>query len=89
MPRKRYGPDNTNTRRNLDSIKGWNNAQNRYQNLKQDRANKRVKTPTSSMFYYAAGEARKIERSGGGTIKATTMVSKTGGSRRKSPGFGL
>lgn len=89
MPKRRYGPDNSKTRRSLDSVKGWNNSAIRYQNLKQDKANKRVKTPTSSLFYYAAGEARKIQRSGGGTVKASTMVAKTGGSRRKSPGFGL
>ena len=79
MPKKLYGPDNSATRRSLDKTSGWNNNTNRAYNLAMDGTNKRVKKATSSLFYYASGEARKIvNNTTGQTVKASTLVGKTG-----------
>lgn len=82
MPQRTWGRDNSSTRKNLDKTSGWNTGRTRYGNLMQDKANKRVKKPTSSLFYYADGEARKITSSSGNEVKAKTVVNRTGGGRR-------
>lgn len=74
---KHYGERDARKRRSMDKVGALNSASNRYINLKQDKANPRVKKPTSSLFYYADGEARRIKNNNTGkTIKATTFSAK-------------
>ncbi len=78
MPQRTWGRDNSSTRKNLDKTSGWNSGRVRAGNLMQDKANKRVKKPTSSLFYYAGGEARKIYSSSGNVVTAKTAMNSTG-----------
>lgn len=66
---------------------GWNTALNRSANLSHDLKSNRVKHPTTSLFYYASGEARKIRNNDtGNLVSVKTLQGKTGGmSSRKNP----
>lgn len=59
---------------------GWNNSIVQSGNYAQDLKNKRVKTATTSLFYYAAGEPRKITNNRtGNRISIKTLQGKTAG----------